>query len=103
MVEMGSGAISQVVRRRVVISGRVHGVGFGYSTAREAFKLGVSGFARNLSDGAVEVEIEGNPAAVEAMLAWFASGSHGALIRSVTVSDRVPLGSTEFPITHQID
>lgn len=103
MVETGSGSIDQVIRRRVIVRGRVHGVGFGYSTAREAFKLGVTGFARNSGDGAVEVEIEGNQAAVEAMLAWFASRSHGAFIRSVTVSDREPLGSTEFPITKQID
>ena len=37
------------------VYGRVQGVGFRYSTQHEAVKLGITGYARNLDDGSVEV------------------------------------------------
>ena len=43
---------------RYVVSGRVQGVGYRYFVLREAERLGVAGFARNLSDGRVEVVAE---------------------------------------------
>jgi acylphosphatase len=45
---------------RYVVTGRVQGVGYRYFVLRQADALGVSGFARNLSDGSVEVLGEGN-------------------------------------------
>ncbi len=52
---------------RYVVSGRVQGVGYRYFVLRQADVLGVSGYARNLADGAVEVVAEGT----EAVLADF--------------------------------
>jgi len=43
---------------RYVVRGRVQGVGYRYFVMREAAALGVSGFARNLPDGSVEVIAE---------------------------------------------
>jgi acylphosphatase len=43
---------------RYVVSGRVQGVGYRYFVLREAERLGVAGFTRNLSDGSVEVVAE---------------------------------------------
>ena len=43
---------------RYVVRGRVQGVGYRYFVMREAAALGVSGFARNLPDGSVEVMAE---------------------------------------------
>lgn len=40
---------------RCWVHGMVQGVGFRYSTQREALKLGLTGYARNLDDGSVEV------------------------------------------------
>jgi len=54
---------------RYVVSGRVQGVGYRYFVLRQADVLGVSGFARNRADGAVEVVAEGT----EAVLADFES------------------------------
>jgi acylphosphatase len=53
--------------RRYFISGIVQGVGFRFFVAREAAKLGVGGYARNLLDGRVEVLAVGSPAQLLAM------------------------------------
>ena len=55
------------VRLRLLIAGRVQGVGFRAFVAREARALGLGGYVRNLGDGRVEAEFAGQPAAVEAL------------------------------------
>ena len=46
--------------RRYFVSGRVQGVGFRFYTQREADRIGVGGFVRNLADGRVEVVASGS-------------------------------------------
>jgi acylphosphatase len=53
--------------RRYFVSGIVQGVGFRFFVQREAEKLRVGGYARNLHDGRVEVLAVGSPAQLEAM------------------------------------
>jgi len=48
-----------VSRRRWIVRGRVQGVGFRWFVWREAERLGLGGFARNLRDGTVEVVSQG--------------------------------------------
>jgi acylphosphatase len=48
--------------KRYFVSGMVQGVGFRVFVAREAGKLGITGYARNLFDGRVEVLAHGTPA-----------------------------------------
>jgi acylphosphatase len=48
-------------RRRVLYEGRVQGVGFRFTASRLAPRFGVSGFVRNLVDGRVELEAQGDP------------------------------------------
>jgi acylphosphatase len=48
-----------------LVHGRVQGVGFRYFVLHEARALGLTGFARNLADGSVEVYAEGARAALE--------------------------------------
>ncbi|CAH2603989.1 Acylphosphatase [Rhodovastum atsumiense] len=54
--------------KRLVISGRVQGVGFRHWITREAGRLGVSGWVRNRRDGRVEVLVDGDTASVEELL-----------------------------------
>lgn len=55
-------------RRRLIVyySGRVQGVGFRYTVKSVALGFEVSGTVRNLPDGRVELEVEGQPAELEA-------------------------------------
>lgn len=56
------------------VYGSVQGVGFRYSTQREALQLGVTGYARNLDDGGVEVLACGEAEQVEKLITAEAGG-----------------------------
>jgi acylphosphatase len=84
------------VRRRVVVTGRVQGVGFRYSVAERARMLGVRGWVRNLPSGQVEAAFEGEPDAVEAMVAFCRRGPPGASVRDLRSVSEPPLGEVGF-------
>jgi acylphosphatase len=56
-------------QREVFFSGRVQGVGFRYTARSIARGFDVRGFVKNLSDGRVQVVVEGTPAETDAFLA----------------------------------
>lgn len=87
-----------IVRRRAVVTGTVQGVGFRWSTRAEAHRLGVTGWARNRSDGSVEVEVEGEPGHVALMIDWLRSGPPGSTVVDVRVTEAVPDGDDAFRI-----
>ena len=91
--------MSDAVRRRASVRGRVQGVWFRVSAEREAARLGISGFARNERDGSVTVEAEGRREAVDAMVAWCRIGPPRADVTAVEVTELEPLGSTGFRST----
>lgn len=69
-----------MTRVRVVVRGRVQGVGFRFFTQREAQRLGVRGWVRNRDDGTVEAHLEGDAAAVDALLASVRRGPRHAAV-----------------------
>lgn len=90
---------SRELRRvRVLVEGRVQGVWFRDSTRQEAVRLGVAGWVRNTDDGRVEAVYEGDPIAVEALVAWTRHGPEGALVESVSVNDETPQGERGFRV-----
>ena len=72
-----------MICRRCLVSGRVQGVWYRASTCREAERLGVTGHARNLPDGRVEVLACGAPAAVDALCDWLWLGPPRAEVGDV--------------------
>jgi acylphosphatase len=87
-----------IVRRRVVVHGRVQGVWFRESARRRAGELGVGGWVRNRRDGAVEAELEGGAEAVEVLVAWFGRGPSGAHVERLDVEELEPSGETGFRV-----
>ena len=55
-----------MVKKRFCVHGYVQGVGFRYFTWKQALKIGVTGFVRNLADGTVEVIAVGSESQIEA-------------------------------------
>jgi acylphosphatase len=74
---------SDLARLRMIISGRVQGVFFRQSAADRAHDLGLKGFARNLTDGSVEIVAEGVRRNLEMLLAWARQGPPRARVDDV--------------------
>jgi acylphosphatase len=72
---------------RVIISGRVQGVGYRAWVEREAEARGLSGWVRNRRDGSVEALFSGEAAVVEAMAEACRSGPRMATVENVTIID----------------
>ncbi|RLK51231.1 acylphosphatase [Alkalispirillum mobile] len=69
--------------RRFFVSGTVQGVFFRSSTKRHAEQLGLSGYARNLVDGRVEVLAHGPTDALDELAAWLEEGPPNAQVTGV--------------------
>jgi acylphosphatase len=87
-----------IVRRRVVVTGRVQGVWFRESCRQEALAFGVRGWVRNRGDGAVEAAFEGESNAVLALVAWCRTGPPLADVTGVDVVDEEPTGEAGFRV-----
>jgi acylphosphatase len=87
-----------VVRKRVIVHGRVQGVFFRDTTRRMAQSRDVAGWVRNNPDGSVEAAFEGADEAVDAMVRFAQEGPRGAMVESVDVIDENPEGLTSFRI-----
>jgi len=70
-------------RVRLIIKGRVQGVWFRDSTRRQASRLGVRGWVRNLPDGSVEVLAEGPAQKVDKLVEWCHEGPPAARVDQV--------------------
>jgi acylphosphatase len=71
---------------RLVIHGRVQGVFFRDSMRHEAQRLGIAGWVRNRSDGTVEASLQGEPAAVDAIVRWAHHGPQHARVERVDIA-----------------
>lgn len=70
-------------RVRILIEGRLQGMNFRYHTQQEAQRLGLGGFVRNLSDGRIEIDAQGDDESIEQLLAWCQDGPQSAQLKSI--------------------
>lgn len=90
---------SERVRRRVVVYGRVQGVFFRHSAREAAERAGVDGWVCNRGDGTVEAVLEGQPSAVDRVLAFMRDGPPRAEVTDVRVSSEgEPEGLSGFEV-----
>lgn len=88
-------------RLRVLIHGRVQGVGFRFSTAAKAKGLGLTGWVRNLANGSVEVLFEGSHDTLEEALQWCRQGPRTANVNRVEVAwESGPSEHISFDLLH---
>ena len=85
---------------RVIVSGRVQGVGFRYWTEEQADRRGLDGWVRNLTDGRVEAVFSGREAQIDDMIAACNRGPRFAHVTGVEVfepGERVARGFRTLP------
>ncbi|MFH0957679.1 MAG: acylphosphatase [Pseudomonadota bacterium] len=93
-------SMAPIIRRRVVVRGRVQGVAFRAYARSAARKARVTGWVRNLPDGSVESVVEGSPEMVDDMLVWFRKGSPHSVVNDVRTYEEKPSGEfQDFEIT----
>lgn len=78
------------VARRLVVRGRVQGVGYRYATVGVARDAGLAGWVRNRRDGSVEVFVQGAAAPVAAFVAWCRHGPPHARVAELASDDAPP-------------
>ena len=90
----------QIKRIHATVHGQVQGVFFRETTSQEAKKLGLSGWVRNLADGTVETEFQGEKETVERLLEWLPQGSAMSHVTRVDSRETDPVsGESKFVIT----
>jgi len=85
-----------MICRRSYVSGRVQGVFYRATCVRKAQSLGLTGYARNLADGRVEVLACGETAALTQFIAWLWEGSPASKVAAVETSE-ADLPETQRP------
>jgi len=88
--------MTERIRRRAVVHGRVQGVYFRGATVDAARQHGVDGWVRNQRDGTVEAVFEGPPAAVLALLDFVRDGPPAARVERVEIAEEPPVGERGF-------
>ncbi len=94
---MNDGQAEQITRR-CFVSGKVQGVWYRAKTQEKAKALGVTGWAKNLPDGRVEVLASGERDKVEALCAWLWQGPELAEVTAVDVQEEAWLVFERFAV-----
>ena len=80
--------MSEVQHETVYFTGHVQGVGFRYTTSQVAKEYEVTGFVRNLPDGRVHLEVEGEKPEIEAFLRGLAEAMPGYIRKTERNGER---------------
>ncbi len=83
---------------KCLVSGKVQGVFFRASTREQALMLGITGYARNLADGRVEVIACGEKSAVDQFRSWLSRGPAAARVTGVACEPQETHGYQSFTV-----
>lgn len=88
-----------VKQARILIEGRLQGANFRLNTQKQAQQLGLNGFVRTLSDGRIEIEVQGDESQVEELLNWCLEKPHSNYIKNIFYRfDDVEKTYTDFTV-----
>ncbi|MDE7366553.1 MAG: acylphosphatase [Lachnospiraceae bacterium] len=88
-------------RKYILVSGRVQGVGFRYHAMNLALDYHLTGWVRNLNNGAVEMEVQGEPESVDLFVQNLDTGTNWIRIDNKSVADTQEIsGETAFRIRY---
>ena len=86
------------IQRKIVVRGKVQGVGFRNATWRKAMELGIRGAVRNLDDGSVEILASSTDKEFIIFENWCRVGPSNARVDRLEISELDQTGSTDFSI-----
>jgi acylphosphatase len=89
---------AEVVRRHVILTGRVQGVFFRDSVRRRAVTRGVAGWVRNRFDGSIEAVFEGPETDVIEMVVYCRQGPPDADVETMSNTQEEPEGLSGFMV-----
>jgi len=84
------------LRVHLLVSGKVQGVFFRLNTKNKAEELGIFGWVKNLSDGKVEILVEGEKERIEELIKWVKKGPLFAKVKELEVEQREFKGEFNF-------
>ncbi len=87
-----------MVCKRALVDGKVQGVWFRGSTREQALALGITGYAKNLPDGRVEVMMCGGEGDIETLSVWLKKGPPLAVVKSLEISALEPQQFQSFEV-----
>lgn len=95
-----NGLIKQKIMKHydITISGRVQGVGFRYVARTMAKNSGINGFVKNLYNGKVYIEIEGEDEKLNEFIKWCYMGPAHAIVDNVIIEQNEPKNFPDFEI-----
>lgn len=84
--------------QQIKVLGKVQGVGFRYYTNKRAQEFGIKGYVKNMTDGSVFIEAEGEESDLKSFVAWCEKGPAWSRVREVKKSEIPFVGFTKFEI-----
>ena len=88
------------IQRKIVVRGKVQGVGFRNATRRKAMELGIRGSVRNLDDGSVEILASATDKEFKVFVNWCRVGPSHARVDRLEISELDQTGFTDFSIDY---
>lgn len=82
------------------VSGRVQGIGFRKSVANHARYLGIKGYVKNLNDGSVFIEAEGDQIPLAQFVKWCRNGTDYSQIEHLNIEEDLLIGFKSFDVRY---
>jgi len=83
----------ETIQIKVIVKGRVQGVFYRAHTQRQADRLGVKGYVKNLPDRSVEAVFKGDPQSVSQMVKWCHKGPAASNVEDVLTQNQKDLSN----------